>query len=541
MTKLLELKTYKGEEEQLFQYFNLVKLLIQLKELKKDESTKPEKIPENPVDQEKQKKKHLEQEKEVSEIYKNISLQKNTIRLTTEATLKDGKVRLPLEIMRKRYNLREYEVIVICIIALNTVDPTANIKTEKANLLYLVCEGDYDRILLSNWMFDHDAALFKNKLIVLERYRTEMEIGDMARKFIYPNKANDAVLDKYIKSIKVNKSVRLFSPREIYAQLSKTVIGQERAKKMISVAAHTHLKRISIKKGALKPGKSNFMLIGPTGSGKTLIARTLAEILDVPMIIVDSTEYTEKGFVGGDVDDMIEQLCDAARGDMSRAEKGIVFIDEIDKIAARDCSVGHNTGRDVSGKSVQEELLRFLDGAQTIITIRSGFSTKTMPMDLSNVLFIAGGAFANMRTNLCQNQQIAGFTGSKDACPAHQAGVRVHSELSNELIDYGMIPEFVGRFPILVELSELTKTELIEIISKPSNSILSQYRSLYGDISFSEDALEFIVEQSMKRKVGARGLRAILEETLSPIIFDMAINTEKFELKLTKEDLLKQA
>lgn len=531
MENMPETKTYTSGDEQLLEYFKLVKLLVKLKEFKKNERAITDKISENPNDQEKQEKNHLAQVKELSDIYSSIALQKESIRLSTEATLRDTKVRLPLEIMRRRYKLNDTEMLIFCVLAMDNVDPVG-VPTECVALLHLVSEGEYGKILKNTLLFDAKAPLSRNELIEFQdrSFKTKnVCLGDKVEKFIYP------AYDGKNVSSGVSNSTALLSPQEIHLRLSKVVIGQEKAKRMIAVAAHAHLKRISANKSELKPGKSNIMLIGPTGSGKTLLARTLAEIIDVPMIIVDATEYTEKGYVGGDVDDMIEQLYNAARGDRSKAEKGIIFIDEIDKIASRDQGGQHNSNRDVSGKSVQEELLRFLDGANITVSPNRGSSRQ---IDMSNVLFIAGGAFPGMRNNSSPTTQAIGFGVSGDYSCARS---RVHSELSNDLVNYGMIPEFVGRFPILVELSELNKNELLDIIKKPANSLLTQYRSLYGGISFSDDALEFIVEQSIKRKVGARGLRAILEETLSPIFFERTIDEKTIELTLTKEDLLKRA
>jgi len=310
------------------------------------------------------------------------------------------------------------------------------------------------------------------------------------------------------------------TPREIYAELDRYVIGQERAKRVVSIAAYNHVKRIEMRAGGEKnpPRKSNILLIGPTGCGKTHIARNLARILDLPFTVVDATEYTEAGYYGKDVEVMVGELLFKTDLNVELAQKGIIFLDEVDKIARR--SHGARTGagsRDIGGEGVQQALLKLLEGQEIFVplNVTQHWNKHDFTIvDTTDILFICAGTFSDLQRGL-SNAEI-GFMGKT---PDKSPRITV-----KDLLDYGLIAEFLGRLPVIVELAELTSNDLMRIIKEPPDSILNEYKNLLKmdniELEFTEDALEAIVEQSQRKKLGARGLRTIFEEVMHDIMYE---------------------
>lgn len=342
------------------------------------------------------------------------------------------------------------------------------------------------------------------------------------------------------------------APHAIKAQLDEYVIGQEQAKKVISVAVYNHYKRVFSKTSpdAEKYGtdieieKSNILMIGPTGSGKTYLVKTLAKLLDVPLAIADATSLTEAGYIGDDIESVLTKLLAAAGGDVQRAEMGIVFIDEIDKIAKKKST---NT-RDVSGESVQQELLKLLEGADVEVPVGTGQKNAMTPMEMvntDNILFICGGAFPDLETIIKErltNTTSIGF--GSDPKDKYDKDPDILSKVTNQdLREFGMIPEFLGRLPVTVTLQGLTKDFLVRILKEPKNAILKQYRKLLAmdevNLNFDDDALEWIAEQALKKDTGARALRAIIEEFMLDIMFEIPKDSEIGSVTITRAYLEK--
>ena len=315
-------------------------------------------------------------------------------------------------------------------------------------------------------------------------------------------------------------------PHKIKAELDEYVIGQEKAKKVISVAVYNHYKRVLEKETKIELDKSNMLMLGPTGSGKTYLVKTLARLLNVPLAITDATSLTEAGYIGDDVESVLSKLLAAADNDVERAEKGIVFIDEIDKIAKK----RNTNSRDVSGESVQQGLLKLLEGSEVEVPVGATNKNAMVPMttiNTKNILFICGGAFPDLE-KIIRNRlnKTAGVGFGSDLKDKYDEDRQLLDKVTVEdLREYGMIPEFLGRLPVVFSLQGLGKEQMIRVLSEPKNAILKQYEHLLEldevELKFSEDALEAIAERALKKDTGARALRAILEEVMLDIMYEI--------------------
>jgi ATP-dependent Clp protease ATP-binding subunit ClpX len=325
------------------------------------------------------------------------------------------------------------------------------------------------------------------------------------------------------------------SPKKIYEQLSHYVIGQERAKKSLAVAVYNHYKRIGVgmQIDEVELGKSNILMIGPTGSGKTLLAQTLAKVLDVPFCIADATALTEAGYVGEDVENILLRLIQTADFDIARAERGIVYIDEIDKIARK--SDNPSITRDVSGEGVQQALLKIVEGTVANVPPQGGRKhphQDFIQINTANILFICGGAFEGLDKIVEQrlgSNKTMGFRSSSVVPTAEEKEKEKATILAqlipDDLLKYGLIPEFVGRLPVSVSLDSLDKEALIRILTEPKNAIIKQYQKLLQldrvELNFTNDALEEAAERALKQKTGARGLRSIIEDVLLDVMYEI--------------------
>ncbi|WP_037939939.1 ATP-dependent Clp protease ATP-binding subunit ClpX [Sulfurospirillum arcachonense] len=336
--------------------------------------------------------------------------------------------------------------------------------------------------------------------------------------------------DEFQKGLKV--------PQKLKEHLDNYVIGQEEAKKVLSVALYSHYKRID--KPVFKDveiEKSNIMLIGPTGSGKTLLAKSLARIMDVPFTVADATALTEAGYVGEDVESILSRLLAAADFDIDKAQKGIIYIDEIDKIANK--SESSTSGRDVSGEGVQQGLLKILEGGEVYVPLkgsRKNSTAETVLFDTTHVLFICGGAFVGLvgdeKTKSDKESKKMGFLKEETTDKSDEVE-------SKDLISFGLIPEFIGRIPVVAMLNELSIEDLVRVLKEPQNAIIKQYQALFEldgvELEFSDDALHSIAKSAEEKGVGARGLRGIIEKIMLPLQYDLPSREEVQKCFITKD------
>jgi len=345
-------------------------------------------------------------------------------------------------------------------------------------------------------------------------------------------------------------SLNLMKPQEIKAHLDEYIVGQEKAKRTISVGVYNHYRRILAAASGESPveiSKSNVMIFGPTGSGKTLIAKTLARILDVPFAIADATTLTEAGYVGEDVENIILRLVQAADYDVARAEVGIIYVDEIDKINRTTSNV--SITRDVSGEGVQQALLKIVEGTVANIPPKGGRkhpNQEYIKVNTENILFIVGGAFVGLENIISKRlgRSIIGFKADDKEQKSHEKSKLLDLAEPEDLVQFGMIPEFVGRFNSIANCTELSVNDLVTILTKPKNAIIKQYQALFGfegvDLKFTDEALLAVAQKALDCGAGARGLRMILENLMRDLMFDVPSDPEIKEILIDEDAVIKK-
>lgn len=366
---------------------------------------------------------------------------------------------------------------------------------------------------------------------IQEEIKNEEKLGSVDNFFDLSEGFSNLIPD-FMKRMS-EQPLRNWTPLEIKAELDETVIGQEDAKKVLAVAVSNHIKRIQDETAVIR--KSNILLIGPSGSGKTLLMQRLAEILDIPIVIADATTLTQTGYVGEDVESVLTRLLMAAEGDILKAEKGMVFLDEIDKIGRKSSDL---TGNNMVGGGVQHALLKLIEGEEVNVPLRLGnrnLQQEFVRLNTKNILFICGGAFEGLETDVIKEKSLIGFGRefAKDI-------VKIDKSIQDMLIQYGLIPEFVGRFSTVVQLQALELKDMVSILKDGKNALIREYQRILEvdgvELVFEDTALEQIATLALERKIGARGLRSILEEVMQEILFQVPSVEDQIEKVIVNEE-----